>query len=640
MWADNETNVDLLGFQVHTDLIRSVVTDTSLLPITIGVFGDWGSGKSSVMKMLEHGLQENERVATIYFNGWQFEGYDDAKSALIYSILIELAEHRRLAPEIKTRVKGLIKKVDWVRLASTGYQVAVPFFTAWVAAQAGAPVMPPLLPQPPSPSPPAEAEEQLIEDLTDVDLTELLKSNPANQAMLGARQFRKEFSNLIADTDLESVIILVDDLDRCEPKRLVETLEAIKLFLTVPHVAFVIGADERIVRHAIAKRYETEDVTQDTPAAERQTDLVTDYIEKMIQVPYYLPRLSQSEIETYMSLLFCKQHLEEQLFETIHQAFITSRSQDITGTFSLQQIQETATNNTIALPETLTQELTWCSVIAPTLGDILKGNPRQTKRLLNALVLRRKLADAAHLENLSNQVLVKLMLLQYLRPRLFAQLYKWQATQNGLPQEINTLEEWAQSDNPEVPETIEQNSIWNYPSIRRWLAMDPSLISVDLRSYFWITRDRVEGILSGVSAVPRYMRQIILGLVELEADGIFPNELKTQIEQLPTDEQNILLDEMEEKLKRAEEKRNLIWVWDEILPIIPSAVERLIEILNGIPSRNLPIAVPAKVNAIAVEYPVVKEKSTELLQKWADERQGAVARAAQEMLAQTAEGEN
>ncbi|WP_420628638.1 KAP family P-loop NTPase fold protein [Candidatus Leptofilum sp.] len=640
MWTDNETNIDFLGFQVHTDLIKSVVTDKSLLPITVGVFGDWGSGKSSVMKMLEHGLQENEQIATIYFNGWQFEGYDEAKSALIYSILIELAEHRRLAPAIKTRVKELIKKVDWVRLASTSYQVAVPFLTSWAAAQTGTPIIPPLLPQPQSPSPPAEAQEQLAENLADVDLAELLKSNPANQAMLGVRQFRKEFSNLIEDTDLEAVIILVDDLDRCEPKRLVETLEAIKLFLTVPHVAFVIGADERIVRHAIAKRYETEDVTQDTPATERQTDLVTDYVEKLIQVPYYLPRLSQSEIETYMSLLFCKQHLEQQNFKVIHQAFITSRSQDITGTFSLQQIQDTATNNTITLPEILIQELTWCSVIAPTLGEFLKGNPRQTKRLLNALVLRRKLAEAAHLENLSNQVLVKLMLLQYLRPRLFAQLYKWQASQNGLPQEINTLEEWVHGNEAEVPETIEQGSNWNNSSIRRWLAMDPPLTSVDLRSYFWITRDRVEGILSGVSAIPRYMRQIILDLMKLEANGIFPKELKLQIEQLPTDEQNILLDELEDKLKRAEEKRNLIWVWDEMLPIMPSASERLIDILNGIPSSNLPSAVPAKVNAIATEYPAIRDKSTELLRKWANEKQGTVARAAQEMLTQAIGGNN
>ena len=53
MWPDNETTEDLLGFQIHADLIRSIVTDPEMLPVTIGIFGDWGSGKTSVMKMLE-----------------------------------------------------------------------------------------------------------------------------------------------------------------------------------------------------------------------------------------------------------------------------------------------------------------------------------------------------------------------------------------------------------------------------------------------------------------------------------------------------------------------------------------------------------------------------------------------------------
>ncbi len=56
MWADNETTDDLLGFRVHSDLIQSVVTDPSLLPVVLGVFGDWGSGKSSIMKMLQVGI--------------------------------------------------------------------------------------------------------------------------------------------------------------------------------------------------------------------------------------------------------------------------------------------------------------------------------------------------------------------------------------------------------------------------------------------------------------------------------------------------------------------------------------------------------------------------------------------------------
>ena len=54
----NEIEIDLVGFHVHTDLIPSVVADTSLLPITIGVFGDLGRGESSIMKMLERDLNE------------------------------------------------------------------------------------------------------------------------------------------------------------------------------------------------------------------------------------------------------------------------------------------------------------------------------------------------------------------------------------------------------------------------------------------------------------------------------------------------------------------------------------------------------------------------------------------------------
>jgi predicted KAP-like P-loop ATPase len=62
-------------------------------------------------------------VATIYFNGWQFEGYDDAKSALIHLILIEVGEHRKVAEKAKEHAKALLLEIDWLRLANIGYSV-------------------------------------------------------------------------------------------------------------------------------------------------------------------------------------------------------------------------------------------------------------------------------------------------------------------------------------------------------------------------------------------------------------------------------------------------------------------------------------------------------------------------------------
>jgi predicted KAP-like P-loop ATPase len=95
VWADNETDVDLLGFTVHKDLVRQLVTSPNLLPVTVGVFGDWGGGKSSILKMLRHDLEGDDYkdVACLYFSGWMFEGYDDAKAALITSVLLQLGEH-------------------------------------------------------------------------------------------------------------------------------------------------------------------------------------------------------------------------------------------------------------------------------------------------------------------------------------------------------------------------------------------------------------------------------------------------------------------------------------------------------------------------------------------------------------------
>ena len=155
MWSDNETTLDLLGFRVHSDLIRSVVTNHELLPVTIGVFGDWGGGKTSIMKMLETDLDpENytdpdekakyENIACLYFNGWLFEGYDDAKSAIISSILLQLGEHKRFGPKIRDNVVSLMKSINWMRVVRLGLkEVALPAVAAYVSG--GASIVPSLV---------------------------------------------------------------------------------------------------------------------------------------------------------------------------------------------------------------------------------------------------------------------------------------------------------------------------------------------------------------------------------------------------------------------------------------------------------------------------------------------------------------
>lgn len=61
MWSDNETTQDLLGYQVHADLLKKIILNDDMLPISIGVFGNWGSGKSSLMLLLQKSLHEWEK---------------------------------------------------------------------------------------------------------------------------------------------------------------------------------------------------------------------------------------------------------------------------------------------------------------------------------------------------------------------------------------------------------------------------------------------------------------------------------------------------------------------------------------------------------------------------------------------------
>jgi len=65
MWSDNETTVDLLGFDYLVDSLEVVLTQPALLPLTVGVLGDWGSGKTSLLECTLDQLGEELDIAVI-----------------------------------------------------------------------------------------------------------------------------------------------------------------------------------------------------------------------------------------------------------------------------------------------------------------------------------------------------------------------------------------------------------------------------------------------------------------------------------------------------------------------------------------------------------------------------------------------
>jgi hypothetical protein len=564
MWPDNETTSDLIGFQVHADLIRNVVVNPKMLPTTIGVFGDWGGGKTSIMKMLERDLdptswkvgsseqKQCESIAVVYVNTWLFEGYDDAKSAILSSILLELSEHKRFGPKVRDRALKLLKSVNWMRFAKLTLQhVAVPaaaaFFTGGVAAIPAAVALSTGLSRFYSATAPVEGKEG---DAT-IDMGGLLKAEESEKDVTDVRLFRERFGKMLHDGGIQTLVVLVDDLDRCTPERIIDNLEAVKLFLSADQTAFVIGADRRIVEHAIRDKYAQR--AADDTNREQSDRLVKDYLEKLVQIPYSLPRLSATEIQTYMTLLFCQRFLPEDKFNKCVVACNESRTKNRYGSYGYADVQATLKGE--HLGDELRDALTLSASAAPLIADGLKGNPRQVKRFLNALLLRNELAKVAKLQNIHDAVLVKLMILEYAHQDLFTTLFTWQSQQGGHPEQLAKLEAvlaGAKGDvnNEEGAKAIDAK--WAGTGPRKWVAMEPLLKDVDLRDYFWVARDRLESTFTGVAMIPPSVRAVLDGLTS----GLAPkrNAAMTSATTLNTDERVILVQALDQRITRQPEE--------------------------------------------------------------------------------------
>lgn len=617
MWTDNETTTDLLGFKVHADLIRKVVTNPKLLPITFGVFGDWGGGKTSIMKMLQHDLdpknynpllpeaKEYENVVCLYFNSWLFEGYDDAKAAILSSVLIQLAEHKRFGPRVREKVQSLLKSVNWMRVARMGIQnVVLPGTAAYLSG--GLALLPALI----------QAAKQVVsgkdeeahgdgkkDDAKEVKWSELVSEEHPSAGPQTVRSFRSSFASLLEDSDIKSLVILIDDLDRCPPERILENLEAIKLFLNVERTAFVIGADQRIVRHAVAHRYASK-VGGDVQS-EEQDRLITDYIEKLIQVPYRLPRLSPSETHTYMSLLFCQKHLAETDMNNCLVSSERLRTQNRYSTFGYANVQEFFKAQGQGMPRELSDDLAFCASAASMISEGLKGNPRQVKRFLNAFILRKELATVANLTHVKNDVLIKLMILEYTAQKQFLELYDWQAAQEGMPQQLVQLEALnedgkSQDDNEAAVKQLGPG--WGTKTIRRWLQMAPSLKTVDLRDYFWIARDRLELSLSGVAMLPPIVRKVFEDLSSKAPDK--NKHAYETAKQLSEEDLESVLNLIEQQIERQpEQQRN----YDILIAMAEARVngspERLAHILTTCPLDKVPPAVGSSIKTLVKARP-------------------------------------
>src|SRR5690606_23022386 len=121
MWTDNDTDKDFLNFTGVAQTVAEIIVQANHKPVSIGVSGAWGVGKSSMIKLIKKSLethpQRAEKFVFVEFNAWLYQGYDDARAALMEVIASQLkteAEKRKTAVDKAT---DLLKRVNWLRVA-------------------------------------------------------------------------------------------------------------------------------------------------------------------------------------------------------------------------------------------------------------------------------------------------------------------------------------------------------------------------------------------------------------------------------------------------------------------------------------------------------------------------------------------
>ena len=412
--SDNETNIDLLSNESIAATIIKLLLEQPDRPVTIGVHGDWGAGKSSILEMIETSLAKQNGVVCLKFNGWRFQGFEDAKIALLEGIVTGLLEKRPTLTKATEKVKSVFQRIDWLKVAKSAGGLALTAFTgipSLVHINTALTTFEAIFRDPT-----LRPSKDKIDAAFDEAYSLLKPISPSKNVPEEIGAFRKAFDELLKEAKVDRLIVLIDDLDRCLPDTAIETLEAVRLFVFTSHTAFVVAADEAMIEYAVRKHF------PDLPDTTGPLTYARNYLEKLIQIPVRIPPLGVAETRIYVTLLLIGAELGED--DPDFGKLIISARERLKRPWAGEVIDAALIKATLgSKAASVNHGLILSDQIGPILANGTKGNPRQIKRFLNTLILRKHTADArGYGEDIKLPVLAKLMLAERFNPRLFDQI--------------------------------------------------------------------------------------------------------------------------------------------------------------------------------------------------------------------------
>jgi len=475
MWSDIETKSDYLNYLEVAEVVSEILLDPAMRPVSVGIFGTWGTGKSSLLNLIEADLKQraNDDVLVIRFDAWLYQGFDDARAALMDVIARSLYEKAKEEAGLWGLGKRLLARVSTIRTLGFAIEVAaaahgIPMFGA--AARAVGGVGSYVAGTPDADDAKAVAEGgKAAQGLIDLER----KKSPPEEI----DAFRAEFGELLSKLG-KTMVVFVDNLDRCLPTQTIHTLEALRLFLFMESSAFVVAADEDMVRHSVSQHFRDAD-----------TRHVKDYLDKLIQVPVRVPRLGVAEIRAYLFMLFANaSDVDEKTVERLRERLESNlRLSWKEGPLSIEDALAVLGDQGKMLRNSFDVADRMAALLAN--APLVDGNPRIVKRLLNVVRLRSRIAERREMP-VDEQMVAKFALFERcVEPAAITKMYALiNEAPSGKPELIVELEK-LRDDSLRFAEACPEEWKKNATFLLDWFGLNPALGAIDLRPLVYLSRE-------------------------------------------------------------------------------------------------------------------------------------------------------
>ncbi len=264
--TDEPSSIDSLDFKNYAKRLAEIITGSEPR-FSIGIFGGWGTGKTSLMKMICDELKSYDsgdaKILPVWFDAWKFEKEKYiAVIPMIRTIRIALENTSRTG-KLRTLRKGLDRTFAAFAQA-TDINLGLDRF--------------------------GSVQTNLSKFL------DVLKSDGSIKIGDETVNYNSHFTDNLS-TALDRIrkkydfriVVFIDDLDRCVPERALEVLESIKVFFDIKGIVFVIGMDPASIDKIVSVKY-----------GERTTVSGLDYIQKIVQLPFKIPTWKESDISKFI----------------------------------------------------------------------------------------------------------------------------------------------------------------------------------------------------------------------------------------------------------------------------------------------------------------------------------------------------